>query len=193
MTSRITLLAFLAMQVLMPVTCHAKNSNDFFNGYYPGMSLTNAKRIGVENCHVGGNYPENSLMVYCHPTAGHSRLGTIFCKEASLRFNRRTGVLSEIQLIFDGSQTPNVITEMEKSNGIVSLFHPGGHTEYSWQRDDDIVITGYGSERGRIEARNLSITFTFEPGRARLVMNNSLRNVQYENAKKVEAKRYESQ
>lgn len=188
----IALSVILGLQVLMPITCHATNSTDVFNGYYPGMSMNNAKKLGVVNCHVGGQFPEDSNMIYCHPTADHSRLGEVSTKDSFLAFNRKSSVLSEILLTFDEGQKQQAIIEMQSRFGVPNVLNQGS-IKYSWPTNDDIVITGYSTETGQTKWRTLSVKFLFQFGRAKLIKKNALKQAKYENALRLEVKRYESQ
>lgn len=72
-----------------------------FNGYYAGMSKTQAEQVGLENCRDASLPSEDKGAMYCDIPAANRTLGDLTPRRAALEFvGTQHEVLNQIRLEF---------------------------------------------------------------------------------------------
>ena len=182
--------------ILLPLCVSAAPINGVFNGYTPGMTKEQAKKIGVENCHVGdyetSRRLEKSDRVYCSPPRDKYLLGPIRPEKVTLEFDRKTGILMLIDLRFPLDRHMATLYEMDRQfgqHGEQDSIHPLSATYYGWQTADDVEITGYLAKRW---AADFQITLKYVRGRAKAIRNADRGKARHEANLRREVKGFES-
>lgn len=96
-----TLLNACAAMLLLVPPLSSPAASPGFNGYFAGMSRTQAAEAGVENCREAASASEDKSAIYCDIPAASRKLGEITARRATLEFvGPKHDALNQIRLEF---------------------------------------------------------------------------------------------
>jgi len=156
-----TLLSASAALLLMSSPPSSQAAPLTFNGYYAGMSRTQADQAGVENCREAASTSEDKDAVYCDIPVASRKLGELTARRGTLEFvGPQHDSLNQIRLEFVKP------VESVKSAMLAAYGAPryDGQT-YVWEQDSQTVSFNILSRLNALSC--VTFDHDFSPDKAR--------------------------